>query len=59
MDLWDLIIHHLSNHSGNERAKGNHSKANGLACIAFGIFLLPIPIIGLPLIGYGLYKIFS
>jgi hypothetical protein len=56
MKFLNEITRHLAKHSAQERANGDESKANALACIAFGILLLPIPIIGLPLICYGLYK---
>ena len=59
MKFLNELTRHLAKHSADERAKGNESKASGLACIVFGIFLLPIPIIGLPLIGYGVYKLFD
>jgi hypothetical protein len=37
--------------------RGEHGKAAGLALIAIGIFTLPVPIIGLPLIGFGIWKL--
>jgi hypothetical protein len=59
MRFLNELTRHLAKHSAHERANGNESKANALACIGFGILFLPIPIIGLPLICYGLYKAFD
>jgi len=39
--------------------EGDHGAASGLAMIAFGIFMLPIPIIGIPLIVLGIRKLSS
>ena len=51
------LMHVLHNESHRQEKKGNHSKATGLSLITFGIFLLPIPIIGIPLIGIGIWKL--
>lgn len=40
-----------------ERQQGKASSANGFAMIAFGILLLPIPVIGIPLIILGIGKL--
>jgi hypothetical protein len=50
-------IHALSHESHKQHKQGNHGKSAGLSMIAFGIFFLPIPIIGLPLIGIGIWKL--
>lgn len=59
MNLLQRLVCILARESSRERTKGNVSKANGMALIVLGIFLLPFPIIGLPLIVYGLVKVFS
>jgi hypothetical protein len=59
MKFLNELTRHLAKHSAQERANGNESKANAFACIAFGVLFLPIPIIGLPLLCYGLYKVFD
>jgi hypothetical protein len=51
------VIHVLGHESKKLRKEGKTGKANGLALIAFGIFLLPIPFIGIPLIGIGIYML--
>ena len=57
------FLNHLSKHlahaAGHERSHGNRAGANGLAFLAFGVLLLPIPFIGIPLIVIGLRKLFS
>ena len=53
------LIHAITHESHRQHKKGNHSKAAGLSLIAFGIFTLPVPIIGLPLIGIGIWKLCS
>jgi hypothetical protein len=50
-------IQALGHESRKQHNQGNHDKSAGLSMIAFGIFLLPIPIIGLPLIGFGIWKL--
>jgi len=42
-----------------ERKKGNDSKASGWMLIGFGILTLPVPLIGIPLIFMGIYKLCS
>jgi len=59
MKFLNELTRHLAKHSAQERAKGNESKANGLACIVFGILFLPFPLLGLPLLCYGVYKLFD
>lgn len=51
------VFQTLGHQSRKLRKEGKHAKANGLALIAFGIFLLPIPVIGIPLIGVGIYML--
>jgi hypothetical protein len=51
------VVHVLGHESKKLRKEGKHGKANGLALIAFGIFLLPFPILGIPLIGVGIYML--
>jgi hypothetical protein len=59
LDPIKTVIESLGHASRQERRKGNYSRANGLALIAFGIFLLPIPVIGVPMMIAGLVKLFS
>jgi hypothetical protein len=40
-----------------ERQKGNDGKAAGWMMIGFGILTLPVPILGIPLIAMGIYKL--
>jgi len=40
-----------------ERKKGNHEGANGIALIMLGILTLGIPILGIPLIVMGIHKL--
>ena len=58
-DFFRLLIRGLGNASRQERAHGNHGVADGLVMIGIGIFLLPIPIIGLPLLIMGIWKLFK
>ena len=51
------LIHAISHSIRHERAHGNVGTANGLGYIALGIILLPIPIIGVPLLITGIWKI--
>ena len=52
------VVHVLGHESKKLRKEGKHAKANGLALIAFGIFLLPFPILGIsPSIGVGIYML--
>ena len=57
VDLGKAVIQSLGNAARKERQKGNHTGATGLALIAFGIFTLPIPILGIPLIIMGICKL--
>jgi hypothetical protein len=47
------VLRVLEEFAGQQRAKGNSSKANGLAVMVLGIVTLPIPFIGLPLLFIG------
>lgn len=51
------FVHHLSHQASRERAKGNAEGANGMALIGLGIVLMPIPVIGLPLLVWGIVKL--
>lgn len=53
------IVQSLGHAARHERKKGNESGATGCALIAFGIFTLPIPILGIPLILMGIWKLCS
>ena len=53
------FLHHLSHQASHERAKGNADGANGMALIGLGILLMPIPVIGLPLLVWGIVKLFK
>ena len=57
--MFDPILRALTNESHRQRRQGNHGKAAGLSMIAIGIFTLPIPIIGIPLIFFGICKLFK
>jgi hypothetical protein len=59
VDPFQAVIHAIGHESRKQHRQGNHGKATGLALIAVGIFLLPIPIIGIPLIGMGIWKLCS
>lgn len=49
-----LHFMHSLHHSAER--KGQHERALGIALIYAGVFLIWIPIIGLPMIGIGIYK---
>jgi hypothetical protein len=51
------LIHGIGHSARHEREKGHHSAANGWIMIGIGVFLLPIPILGLPLLGFGIWKV--
>jgi hypothetical protein len=53
------VIQSLGHAARTERKKGNESGATGLGLIAFGIFALPIPILGIFLISMGIWKLCS
>jgi hypothetical protein len=53
------VIQSLGHAARTERKKGNESGATGLGLTAFGIFALPIPILGIPLIIMGIWKLCS
>jgi hypothetical protein len=36
-----------------------HPKLAGVGLIIIGLFLTPVPFIGLPIVGYGIYKLFE
>ena len=59
VDLGRAVIQSLGNAARKERQKGNENGATGLGLIAFGIFALPIPILGIPLIIMGIWKLCS
>jgi len=59
VDLGRAVIQSLGNAARKERQKGNHDGATGFMLIAFGIFTLPIPILGIPLIIAGICKLCS
>ena len=52
-------IEGLAHASKHARAEGESSKANGLALIGLGFMLIWIPIIGVPLIIWGVVKLFE
>ena len=58
-NLTKAVLRSVGQVAQRERRQGNHGKANGIVMITFGIFLLPIPIIGLPLILYGIKQMRS
>jgi len=51
------VVDAIGHTSRHEREHGNHNAANGWLMIGLGILFLPIPIIGLPLIGMGIWKL--
>jgi hypothetical protein len=53
------VIQSLGHAARTERKKGNHNGATGLGLIAFGIFALPFPLLGIPLIIMGIWKLCS
>jgi|GEM_PF-6979216 len=58
MEPWIIqAFRALGLHARKERKMGNHSTANGWIMIGVGVFLLPIPILGLPLLGFGIWKV--
>jgi hypothetical protein len=57
MSHWGHLIHHCANAAKEARDKGESSKASGFMLIALGVFLLWIPIIGIPLIVYGFIRL--
>jgi hypothetical protein len=59
VDPRKALLEGLSHAARHEHKKGNHSGGVGLTLIVFGIFTLPIPIIGIPLIVLGIIKCFS
>jgi hypothetical protein len=56
-DPINALIQAIGVESRRQHKSGNHSKAAGLSLIAFGIFTLPVPIIGIPLILMGIWKL--
>jgi len=50
------LIHGIFHSSRHELAHGNKKAANGLAMVGIGILLMPLPIVGLPLILMGIWK---
>ena len=59
VDPLHAVIHGISHVVKEERKKGNDGKAAGWSLIAIGIFTLPVPIIGIPLIAMGIWKLCS
>jgi hypothetical protein len=59
LDPVTTVIQAIGHAARKERQKGNHSGATGLMLIGFGIFTLPIPILGIPLIIMGIWKLCS
>lgn len=57
--ILEQVMHHVAHQAGHARQQGKKDQANAMAMIAFGIFLLPLPIIGVPLLIWGLVKLFS
>lgn len=57
-DPMQHVLHALGHSSRHEREKGHTKRANGLILIGMGLVLLPIPIIGLPLIVWGVCNCF-
>jgi len=55
--FWRSVFQSIGQSARRERRLGNHDKANGLVLIGLGIFLLPIPIIGIPLMIFGFRKL--
>lgn len=51
--LGHSFMHALAHQAHKERHKGNHSRANGIWLILLGFFLLPVPIVGVPLMIWG------
>jgi hypothetical protein len=57
---WNRIVAQTVGHAlRKERAKGNVKGADGWGLIILGIFTLPIPIVGIPLICAGIQKLCS
>ncbi len=53
------VLHGLAHAAKHERHEGHPERANALCLIGVGVLFLPIPFIGLPMIGYGIYKAFT
>ena len=47
------IMHALGHGARHEREKGNSESATGLTMVGIGMALMPIPIVGLPLMLWG------
>jgi hypothetical protein len=59
VDPLNAVIHGIGHAIKAEHKKGNHGKANAWSLIVFGVFLLPLPIIGIPLLIAGIWKLCS
>lgn len=57
MSFQKHLIEGIAHASKHARAHGEGSKANGLILIALGIVTLWIPIIGVPLLIWGIVKL--
>jgi hypothetical protein len=57
VDLLGAATRTIGHMARRERKKGNDGKATGWMLIGFGVVTLPVPIIGLPLIIMGIYKL--
>jgi hypothetical protein len=53
------LVHGIAHGAKHERAHGSPGRAAALTMIGIGIVLLPIPIIGLPLLLAGIWKLFK
>jgi hypothetical protein len=54
-----IVMQSIGQAARKERLKGNESGATGFGLIAFGVLTLPIPILGIPLILMGIWKLCS
>lgn len=57
VDITRAVAHTVGHAVKEQREKGNHNTAAGLALLAMGFFLLPIPIVGIPMMIVGIIKL--
>jgi hypothetical protein len=53
------LVHAIGHGAKHARDKGEHDKANSLILVGIGIVLLPIPILGVPLLIWGLCRLWT
>jgi hypothetical protein len=57
VDLTRAVVQGMGRAIRQEHKNGNTNTAGGLTLLVIGFFLLPIPIVGLPMMIWGIIKL--